>query len=228
MARLRASARAEQYLASIERHDTVALRKLIKKTLGEDYSPVAQEVQGKMRLHVWALQSVKPLIEDIQVNGSSAKGLTISLNYENTRLTFLSTNLAEGESESSYKQRCNTLQDILRTSKTGAGISRSTGLPISSHHMFVLGALNFRLRFDRNDNGPDDSVDCVDKSNVEHALKLVIDKSWESLYSKDELTPSASFGRFLIGFGLETTFIASLLQSAIVELSQERWVSCLV
>ena len=179
MARLRASARAEQYLASIE-------------------------------------------IEDIQVNGSSAKGLTISLNYENTRRE------AEGESESSYKQRCNTLQDILRTSKTGAGISRSTGLPISSHHMFVLGALNFRLRFDRNDNGPDDSVDCVDKSNVEHALKLVIDKSWESLYSKDELTPSASFGRFLIGFGLETTFIASLLQSAIVELSQERWVSCLV
>lgn len=199
-ARLRASARAEQYLASIERHDTVALRKLIKKTLGEDYSPMAQEVQGKMRLHVWALQSVKPLIEDIQVNGSSDKGLTISLNYEDTRLTFLSTNLAEGESESSYKQRCSTLQDILRTSKTGAGISRSTGLPISSHHMFVFGALNFRLRFDKNDNSSDDSLDCVDKSNVEHALKLVKDKSWDSLYSKDELYSGIQKGDVLNGF----------------------------
>jgi len=198
-ARQEASARAERYLASIERHDTVALRKLVKKTLGEDYSPMAQEVQGKMRLHIWALHSVKPLIEDIQVNGSSAKGLTISLNYENTRLTFLSVNLAEGESESSYSKRCDSLQDILKTSKT-TDISRSTGLPVSSHHMFVLGALNFRLRFDKTDNGPDDSLDCCDKSNVEHALKLVKDKSWGSLYSKDELHSGIQKGDILNGF----------------------------
>lgn len=193
-----ASARAERYLASIERHDTVALRKLVMKTLGEDYSPMAQEVHGKMRLHIWVLQRAKPLIEDIQV-GSSAKGLTISLTYENTRLTFLSTHLMEGESESSYSRRCNTLQNILRTLKT-TDISRSTGLPISSHHMFILGALNFRLRFDSTDSGPEESLDHCDQSNVEHALKLIKDESWETLYSKDELHSGMQAGDILNGF----------------------------
>ena len=193
-------AQKEHYLSAVEGEDTVVLRKMLGAVLGEEYAPVAQEVRGQMRLYIYALKNVVPFIEDLKVSGANTgignvlanKGaIVISFIHKSTRFTFLSAHLAAHEGESYYKARCENVYDILKASKTFE-LSQRIDLSLASHHMFVLGDLNFRTKFD--------SVNKDHKENVSRALEMIEAKDWKSLYNFDELHRAVESGDLLVGF----------------------------
>merc|ERR1711982_151390 len=98
-------------------------------------------------------------IDGIKVSGvntgvgnvmSNKGGIVVSLEYQRTRFTFLSAHLAAHEGQSYYNSRCNNIHDILRYSQTFE-LSKIIDLSVSSHHMFILGDLNFRTKIELKD-----------------------------------------------------------------------------
>ena len=189
----------EHYLAQVEGQDTVSIRNMIRKLLGSDYTAISMEVRGQMRLHIWALKSVAPFIQDVHVSGANTGignvlankgGIVVSLMYQNTRLTFLSAHLAAHEGEKYYQARCENVCDILRQSKTFS-LSKDLDIAATSHHMFVFGDLNFRTKFD----GENDQSE-----NFHRAMSMVEAKDWNALYSFDELHKGIKDEHLLVGF----------------------------
>ena len=145
-------------------------------------------------------------------------GIVISMIYQETRITFLSAHLAAHEGEGYYKgkntmqnnhcllsvcllksnltfsftARCNDTYNILQYSKT-FGLSQKDNIDtaISSHHMFVMGDLNFRTKFDGESSH---------EANVQRAGDLIAKKDWATLYSFDELHKGVKDGDLLVGF----------------------------
>ena len=60
-----------KYLRAVGREDAMALRTMEKKVLGPDYISISQETRGQMRLHIYALKRVAPLITNIKVSGAN-------------------------------------------------------------------------------------------------------------------------------------------------------------
>jgi hypothetical protein len=152
-----------------------------------------------MRLHIWALKEVALFVEDIKVTGANTGvgnvlankgGIVITLDYMKTRVTFLSAHLAAHEGESYYQARCDNVHDILRSAKT-FDLNQIYEVSVSSHHMFVLGDLNFRTKFDGEGEHED---------NVKRALELIKAKDFETLYSFDELQKGIRDGDLLAEF----------------------------
>jgi hypothetical protein len=189
----------DEVLNALEAHDTAALREMIHDILGKGYIKVTEQQRGQMRLHIWALDTVLEDITDIKISGcntgighimANKGGIVVTLNYKKTRITFLSAHMAAHEGESYYRARCNDIRDILREAKT-FGTSKKLDVAASSHHMFVLGDLNFRTKF----GGENGHVD-----NVHRALELIKAEDFESLYEFDELHQGIEDGDLLVGF----------------------------
>ena len=109
---IQAKVKEDIYLAAVEGTDTVTLQKMIKMTLGDDYSLIKKEQRGQMRLFVWALKDVALCIQNIKVTGANTGvgnvlankgGIVLSMDYQETRLTFLTAHLAAHEGDHYYK-----------------------------------------------------------------------------------------------------------------------------
>ncbi|KAL3935754.1 MAG: hypothetical protein SGBAC_008784 [Bacillariaceae sp.] len=196
-----ARAKEDNYLAAIEGADTVLLRKMVKEILGGEYSSIASEQRGQMRQLVWARSSIAPLIKNVKISGENTGignvlankgGIIVSMIYADTRLSFLSAHLAAHEGDNYYKARCENVYAILKGSKT-FDISKKNDidLALSSHHIFVLGDLNFRTKFEG---------EPTHEEKFEMAQDLIKKEDWHALYSYDELHHGVSRNDLLVNF----------------------------
>lgn len=188
----------EDILNAMEEHHTASLREMLQDILGAGYSAVAEDQRGQMRLYVWASNHIVEDITDVQISGANTGiggviankgGIVITLKYKTTRMSFLSAHLAAHEGDVYYKARCDNLKTILRESKTFW--SQKLDAAVSSHHMFAMGDLNFRTKFD-GDSKHDD--------NFKRAMHMIDLKDYEGLYEYDELQQGLKAGDFLTGF----------------------------
>ena len=189
----------EDILNAMEEHHTATLRGLMQDILGREYQPIVEELRGQMRLFIWASNGVVDDITDVRVNGANTGiggvmankgGIVVSMKYNSTRLSFLTAHLAAHEGEAYYKARCDNMRTILRESSTYA-LSSKLDAAVASHHMFVMGDLNFRTRF--NGDGKHDD-------NVKRALGFIEAKDYQGLYNFDELQQGLKDGDLLMGF----------------------------
>ena len=60
-----------KYLTAIAGEDTMALRKMVTAVLGIDYLLIAKKKRGQMRMHIYALKKVAPLIDNIKFSGTN-------------------------------------------------------------------------------------------------------------------------------------------------------------
>eukprot|EP00980_Cylindrotheca_fusiformis_P001814 scaffold408_cov71-Cylindrotheca_fusiformis.AAC.15 len=195
--------RQDAYMAAVEGADTVTLRRVIRLILGNSYTNIAEEQRGQMRLTIWALKDVAPGIRDIKVSGANTGvgnvlankgGIVTSMVFHDTRLSFLSAHLAAHEGERFYQARCNNMVDILKHSKTcDLNTKHSIDMAITSHHMFVLGDLNFRTAFDI-------GREMTHEEKFSRAKSLIESKDWLTLYSFDELYKAIAKGDVLFNF----------------------------
>ena len=194
---------SQKYLAALEGHDTVALREMEKRILGEGYTLVKEETRGQMRLHIFAVRNVALFLDDVEVSGANTGignvlankgGIIISFEYQETRFSFMSAHLAAHEGESYYQSRCENVRDILSSSKT-FNLSNKFDLSLSSHHMFVFGDLNFRTKFSEKLEEKAEH-----EENVRRALELIEKGDFDALYSYDELHKGIKAGDVLVGF----------------------------
>lgn len=190
----------EEIVDALDEHYAAALREMTRDILGEEYCLIAEEGRGQMRLSIWASDNVVEGIQDVKISGANTGighvmankgGIVVSLNYNNTRLSFISAHLAAHEGESYYQKRCADVRSILREGKT-YDLSKRLDVAVSSHHVFFLGDLNFRTKFDDKES--------THEENVTRALDLVATKDYETLYSFDELHQGVSNGDLLSGF----------------------------
>ena len=68
-------------------------------------------------------------------------------------------------------------------------------MALSSHHMFVMGDLNFRTKFDGENN--------THEENIQRARALIQEEDWYMLYKFDELHRGIDEGDLLVGFQTE-------------------------
>lgn len=107
-----AKVKEDIYLAAVEGADTVTIQKMMNITLGDNYSLIKKEQRGQMRLFVWALKDVALCIQNMKISGANTGvgnvlankgGIVLSMDYQETRLTFLTAHLAAHEGENYYK-----------------------------------------------------------------------------------------------------------------------------
>lgn len=189
----------EDILNAMEEHHTATLRGLMQDILGREYSPIVEELRGQMRLFIWASNGVVDDLTQVRVDGANTGiggvmankgGIVVSLKYKSTRLSFLTAHLAAHEGESYYKARCDNIKTILKESST-YDLSTKLDAAVSSHHMFVMGDLNFRTKFDGDGKHED---------NVKRALGFVRAKDYQGLYDFDELQQGLAAGDLLLEF----------------------------
>jgi 7 transmembrane sweet-taste receptor of 3 GCPR/C2 domain len=189
----------EDILNAMEDANTAALREMMQDILGGDYLEVAEDQRGQMRLYIFAHADVYDDINTVRISGANTGiggvmankgGIVVTLNYRTTRISFLSAHLAAHEGESYYKARCENLETIIKESRT-YDLSSKLAAPVSSHHMFVMGDLNFRTRF---------KDEMSHEERVERALNLIDFKDYEGLYAFDELVEGLRNGDLLLGF----------------------------
>jgi hypothetical protein len=193
----------DAYMAAVKGADIAALRRLIRQILGDDYTIIAEEQRGQMRQSIWALKDVVPGIRNIKVTGvntgvgnvlANKGGIVTSMVFHDTRLTFLSAHLAAHEGDKFYQARCSNMSDILKNAKTcELNYKHNIDLAISTHHMFVLGDLNYRIAFDDDENA-------THEEKYEKAMTLIEAKDWKTLYSFDELQKGVENGHLLVDF----------------------------
>lgn len=196
-----AQAKEDNYLAAIEGADTVFLRKLMKDILGADYTSMAMENRGQMRLFVWARSSIAPLIKEVKVSGENTGiggvlankgGIVVSMDYGDTRMTFISAHLAAHEGDNYYKARCENVAEILKGSRTFELCKKNQiDLALSSHHIFVCGDLNFRTKFDG---------ELSHEEKFAMAQELIKAQDWKGLYSYDELHKGVDRNDLMVNF----------------------------
>eukprot|EP00523_Entomoneis_sp_CCMP467_P011212 CAMPEP_0168730494 /NCGR_PEP_ID=MMETSP0724-20121128/6760_1 /TAXON_ID=265536 /ORGANISM="Amphiprora sp., Strain CCMP467" /LENGTH=658 /DNA_ID=CAMNT_0008777435 /DNA_START=171 /DNA_END=2147 /DNA_ORIENTATION=- len=207
--------------------DMSQLASLLDTVLGDQYRPLAEKSRGQMRFVVFCRHDNYRDFTDVDVRcentglahvWANKGGIVLSLTYRGTtRLSFLSAHLAAHEGAPHYAARCDNLDEILNGAKNHAYYD----VALSSHHLFVLGDLNFRTRFavHRNettttqrksssttktvqpdDNGTNDD-DKEPPSSVDRALALVEQQDYKKLYYQhDELIAGIAKGELLVDF----------------------------
>ncbi|KAL3934619.1 MAG: hypothetical protein SGBAC_009701 [Bacillariaceae sp.] len=198
-----AKAKQDAFLAAVEGADVVQIRQQIQQILGDDYTNISQEQRGQMRLTIWALKDVAPGIRNIKVSGANTGvgnvlankgGIVTSMVFHDTRLSFLSAHLAAHEGDRYYNARCSNMYDILKSSKTFEICDRhSIDSTVGSHHMFVMGDLNFRTKFS-------DNSTATHAEKFERACKMIKEEDWTGLYRYDELHKGVRLGDVLVDF----------------------------
>jgi hypothetical protein len=162
--------------------DSITLKRMFQETLGDGYSLLAEQQRGQMRLYIWVRNHLVEHFTNVVIKSENTGiahvmankgGIVATFYYKKTRISFLTAHLAAHEGESYYTARCDSIREILRGAKTLKNYDAAT----ASHHMFVLGDLNFRTKFE----------DGELEDNVKRANELVQAEEWEKLYEYDEL-----------------------------------------
>ena len=97
-----------------------------------------------------------------------------------TRLTILTAHLAAHEGVAHYKARNDSVREILRGARPNPKHLLGYDAAMVSHHMIVMGDLNYRVRLHA-------VSDETQESQVARALELVQAGDFETLYRQDEL-----------------------------------------
>jgi len=177
----------EDILNALDQHDSATLRVMIQDILGSEFTQVVEERRGQMKLMIWASVNVEDAIKNVRISGANTGignvlnnkgGIVATFEYKTTRLSFISAHLAAHEGENYYKNRLQNIRSILREGKT-SDLSSKLDITMTSHHVFLLGDLNFRTKFE-DPNLPHEKC-------VQRAMNLVDFKDYEGLYMYDEL-----------------------------------------
>lgn len=112
-------------------------------------------------------------------------GILVQLVVRQTRLTFCTAHLAAHEGPEKYKARNDNVREILRGARPNPKHLTALDAATVSHHMFVMGDLNYRVRIKSVDNKDEESSH---DAKVARALELVEAGDFETLYAMDELS----------------------------------------
>ncbi|CAJ1928735.1 unnamed protein product [Cylindrotheca closterium] len=190
----------EDILNALDQHDSAALRMMVHDIVGSEYTQIVEELRGQMRLSIWASVNIEQDINSVKISGANTGignvlankgGIVATIDYKTTRLTFISAHLAAHEGENYYKNRLQNIRSILKEGKT-SDLSSKLDVTMTSHHMFLLGDLNFRTKFEDEDLPHEE---CVNR-----AMSLVDFKDYEGLYMYDELQKGLKDGDLLHNF----------------------------
>ena len=193
--------------------DSILLEKKMAETLGSRYKVLLHQVRGQMRLVLWVRSalyaSMKPKLrvkmENTGIGHMMANkgGIVATIKYQNhTRITFVTAHLAAHEGEKYYHARCNDLREIFKGTRGGVKNIPDYDQAVTSHHMFVMGDLNFRTKFEPCENEKLDKEEKVQKhmDNVQRALDFIKKKDFAGLYAFDELSQGVANKELLLGF----------------------------
>lgn len=174
-----------------------------EKILGTDkYETPVYFQRGQMRLIVKIRKEIAHHFSNVETYaentglggvGANKGGIVTTLTVaERTRLTFLSAHLEAHEGKEHFHNRCKNLVEIFGGAKQSGALDAS----ITSHHMWVMGDLNFRVVLPVPEG--QDKWD-----NEEHRSKvraLVEEEDWETLNAADELHRALEEKLCLAGF----------------------------
>ncbi|GMH99615.1 hypothetical protein TrVE_jg1807 [Triparma verrucosa] len=172
-------------------NDTKVLHARISKRL-PSFTPVVRYQRGEMRLHIYIRNSLCPAVSDVEVAAENTGlahllankgGIVARITLGETSLSFLSCHLQAHEGKEHYHRRCADLKEILRGTKCGG--HKRYDVSILSHHMFVLGDLNFRVDLPK-----------------EKVVELLKTKNYAEVYGGDELANGVAMGDCLSNFNL--------------------------
>ncbi|GMH51159.1 hypothetical protein TrLO_g3571 [Triparma laevis f. longispina] len=172
-------------------NDTKILHSRISKRL-PSFTPVVRYQRGEMRLHVYIRNSLCQAVTDVEVAAENTGlghllankgGIVARITLGETSLSFLSCHLQAHEGKEHYHRRCADLKEILRGTKCGG--HKRYDVSIISHHMFVLGDLNFRVDMPK-----------------EKVVELLDKKKYADVYGGDELISGVAMGDCLANFNL--------------------------
>ena len=169
--------------------------------IGSGYVARVRYQRGEMRLAILVRKELAPLITKVETlaentgiggvianKGGIISTLTIG---GTTRLSFLTAHLEAHEGQVHYKNRCSNLAEILSGAKKG-----SLDASVTSHHMFVMGDLNFRVALP-----PPEGREKWDGAIHRHKVRAMVDdEEWAALYAADELRGALEKGDCLAGF----------------------------
>jgi len=190
----------EDILNALDKHDSATLRTMVQDIVGSEYIQIVEENRGQMRLSIWASVNIENDIKKVRISGantgignvlSNKGGIVATFDYKATRFSFISAHLAAHEGENYYKNRLQNIRSILREGKTSE-LSGKLDVTLTSHHMFLLGDLNFRTKFEEED--------LPHEKCVNRAMNLVEFKDYEGLYMYDELQKGLHNDELLYNF----------------------------
>ena len=170
--------------------DSNCLRTMLKETLGDGYELMKEYQRGQMRLYLFAKVDLVPKITHLELKAENTGiahvlankgGIVCTLTIGRTRVTFLTAHLAAHEGNSYYKARNSNIAEILNGCKLGPKHLRGFDTSIMSHHMFIMGDLNYRTRLPG-------AKEMEKEEQVKTVMKMVDEKKFEELYSYDELS----------------------------------------
>ncbi|KAL7551028.1 hypothetical protein ACHAWF_014223 [Thalassiosira exigua] len=136
------------------RYDTRKFIELIQNCC-PSYKLVTSKLRGEMRLIVLALKDLEGEITDIYTAGENTGiggvmankgGIIATFTLRGTRLSFMTAHLEAHEGLNHYTNRNKHLVEIFQGAKTDPNYNNHDAT-IISHHMFVCGDLNYRIRF---------------------------------------------------------------------------------
>ena len=208
-----------QVLQERTKKDISKLAALLDSTLGQEYKLIAETQRGQMRLVLMGRHALAADLTDLKITGENTGvahvlankgGIVMSLTYrQTTRLSFVSCHLAAHEGDSYYAARCDNVVEILQGAKTHDRYD----VTLSSHHVFLLGDLNFRTRFPpgqlAHQSSPDRGGSSTSLGNngekktsasVERAMALIEAGNFKELYRYDELEAGLARKDLLSGF----------------------------
>lgn len=126
-------------------------------------------------------------------------GILVQFCIGQTRLTFLSAHLAAHEGK--YKTRNDHLREILKGARPNPKHLAGLDAALASHHMFVMGDLNYRARIEAEDvAAAKDDADAAHEAKVNRALELIRAGDFAGLYARDELSDGLRKREVLCGF----------------------------
>ncbi|KAL9184897.1 hypothetical protein ACHAXT_002674 [Thalassiosira profunda] len=123
------------------------------------YELVAAKLRGEMRLIVLARKEIAGEITDVHMAGENTGigsvlankgGIICTLTLRGTRLSFMTCHLEAHEGLNHYANRNKNLAEIFAGAKTDPAYHLHDAT-IISHHMFLCGDLNYRIRFGENE-----------------------------------------------------------------------------
>lgn len=120
-------------------------------------------------------------------------GIVCTFTIRKTRISFLTAHLAAHEGDKYYKARNDNLRDILRGATVGPKHLSGLDASLMSHHMFVMGDLNYRTRLPGMEN-------METEEQVKKVFEIVEKKEWEKLFSYDELSAGIRKKEMLVQF----------------------------
>jgi len=161
-------------------YDSRKFRELISNQC-PSYELVVSFLRGEMRLFILALEKVADEIGDsVCINAENTGigsvlankgGIIATITLRKTRLSFMTAHLEAHEGVTHYTNRNKNIAAILSGAKPDPNYSMHDA-SILSHHMFVCGDLNYRIRFEGNndENGNDSDVSNGDDKKKRNSL----------------------------------------------------------